>query len=216
MGDSVLARVPAKYLVDFRALMQDPAFVDETDATWQMVTATHSLHHRAEKVPFSAIASFCNVSKGTIQKHWKRSRRGMLPHGRQSAIPDPIKCQMFEFIMGEFVQGRPVGYETILDWLYAEHHLAILPDTLRHLIRRTDTFKTIRGVPTEAKRCEVSVEGIVEHFQRLSQEIEDVPGHLPSMPTTRVSKSSWMRMRSRSSSQPVTGTTRSMSPWIDQ
>jgi hypothetical protein len=32
--DGALARVPAKYLVDCRALIQGPSFVDETDATW--------------------------------------------------------------------------------------------------------------------------------------------------------------------------------------
>jgi restriction endonuclease len=59
--------------------------------------------------------------------------------------------------------------------LDAEHHLAHLPDTLRHLIRRTAAFKTVLGIPTEAKRCAVTVEAIEEHFARLSQEIENVP-----------------------------------------
>jgi hypothetical protein len=82
---------------------------------------------------------------------------------------------MFEYITQEFEQGRPVCYDTILDWLYCEHHLTVLLDTLRHLIHQTDAFKTISGIPIESKRCALTVEVIEDHFNPLAQNFANVP-----------------------------------------
>jgi hypothetical protein len=75
----------------------------------------------------------------------------------------------------QFQHGRPVCHEAILDWSSAVHHLLILPDALRHVIRRTDAFKTIWGIPIESGRCQVTIEEIQESFARLEQGIENVP-----------------------------------------
>jgi hypothetical protein len=82
---------------------------------------------------------------------------------------------MFEHITQDFEQGRPVCYDTILDWLYYEHQFTILPDTLRHLIRRADAFKTISGIPIELKRCALPAEVIEGDFNCLAQNIANVP-----------------------------------------
>jgi hypothetical protein len=173
--DAHLARVPVKYHADFFRLLEDPAFVNQEVDTVRMVIATEILHAKPDKVPFQAIASFFNTSKGTVHKHWLRSRRGMFPHGRESILRPDIKTEMFTYITAEFQQGNPVSSDAILDWLQTQHHLAILPDTLRHLIRRCADFKTILGVPTEAKRCCLTIEAIEQHFSQLAQETENVP-----------------------------------------
>jgi hypothetical protein len=72
--DRRLSAVPEKYQADFHTLLEDPLFMSETDGTKQMITTTDILHGIRDKIPFSAIASFFNVAKGTIQQHWKRSR----------------------------------------------------------------------------------------------------------------------------------------------
>jgi hypothetical protein len=99
----------------------------------------------------------------------------MFSHGRRALIPDDIKALMFAYVTHEFRRGRPVRYDAILDWLYAEHHLSIIPDTLRHVIRRPSEFETIVGIPMEENRCHVTVEAIENHFANLSREIENVP-----------------------------------------
>jgi hypothetical protein len=93
-----LSAVPEKCQADFPMLLQDPLFMSETDGTKQMITATDILHGKRDKIPFLAIASFFNVAKGTIQQHWKRSRRGIFPHGRPVITPDEIRSLMFEHI----------------------------------------------------------------------------------------------------------------------
>jgi hypothetical protein len=82
---------------------------------------------------------------------------------------------MLEHITQEFEQGRYVCYDTILDRLYCEHHLTVLSDTLRHLIHRTDAFKTISGIPIESKHCSLTVEVIEDQFNRLAQNNANVP-----------------------------------------
>jgi hypothetical protein len=41
---------------------------------------------------------------------------------------------MFHHIKEEFEHGRPVCYGAILGLRYAEFHLLVLPDTLRHIV----------------------------------------------------------------------------------
>jgi hypothetical protein len=65
-----------------------------------MVIAMHILHRKAEKTPFSAVATFFNVTKGTVQQHCKCALRGLFPHGRQGIFPEAIKGQMFHYIAG--------------------------------------------------------------------------------------------------------------------
>jgi hypothetical protein len=142
--------------------------MSETDGTKQMITATNILHGKRDKIPFSAIASFFSVAKETTQQHWKRSRRGIFPYGRPVIIPDEIRSLMFGHITQEFEPGRPVCYDIILDWLYCEHHITVLLNTLGHLICRTEAFKTMSGIRIESKRCALTLEMIDDHFNRLA------------------------------------------------
>jgi hypothetical protein len=75
----------------------------------------------------------------------------------------------------EVQNGRSVCSDAILDWMQSDHHLSGLPDILRHVIRQTDTFERVLGIPTKSGRCHVAIEAIQEHFQRLAQELENVP-----------------------------------------
>jgi hypothetical protein len=81
---------------------------------------------------------------------------------------------MFAEIAHEFDQGRPVGYEVILDWIYPKHQLVILPNTLRHSIHKAASVKTVRGVPADEPHCLVNANQIREHFRELSLQLHDV------------------------------------------
>jgi hypothetical protein len=61
----------------------------------------------------------------------------------------------------------------VLDWLYPEHQLSVLPDALKHAIRHTDAFKTVLTIPIETERYQVTVEAIQEHFHKLAAEVEN-------------------------------------------
>jgi hypothetical protein len=72
----------------------------------------------------------------------------LLPSGRRWVLSEEIVAQMFHHISVEFEHGRSVCCDMVLDWLYTEHHLSVLPDTLRHMIRRIDVFKTVWRIYT--------------------------------------------------------------------
>jgi hypothetical protein len=113
---------------------------------------TQILRQTKEHVPFCVIASFFHVAKGTIQQYWKRAQHGLSANGRRSVLSNEVMTQMFQFITAEFEHGRSVCYDGIIDWLYAQRYFSVLPDTLRHVIRRTDAFKTVREIPIESGR----------------------------------------------------------------
>jgi hypothetical protein len=94
-----LLGIPKKYHFDFLELLQNFDFVSEDDATQQMVIATHILHHMAERSPFCAIETFINVTKRTVQQHWKCSFRGLFPHGRQRIFPEAIRFDRAEEVI---------------------------------------------------------------------------------------------------------------------
>jgi hypothetical protein len=55
-------------------------------------------------------------------------------------------------------------YDTILDRLYTEHDLAVLPDTLHHLRQPKIAFKTRPGIVTELRRCFLTIEAVQEQL----------------------------------------------------
>jgi hypothetical protein len=67
--DALPATLPVKYVANFAALLLDPLYQQQSYLRSQMVTATSILGRKQDLVPFSAIATFFSVSKGTIQKH---------------------------------------------------------------------------------------------------------------------------------------------------
>jgi hypothetical protein len=71
-----------KYVADFTALLQDPLFQQQSDPRCRMVITTRILREKKHRIPFSAIASFFSVPTGTIQQHWKRSKKRWFPNDR--------------------------------------------------------------------------------------------------------------------------------------
>jgi hypothetical protein len=67
--DDILAALPRKYVADFIAFLDGPSFQQTPDSRSQMVMATQILRQKEERAPFSVIASFSHVAKGTIQQH---------------------------------------------------------------------------------------------------------------------------------------------------
>jgi hypothetical protein len=63
----------------------------------------------------------------------------------------------------------------ILGWSFTQHHLSVLPDTLRHVIRRTDGFTTVFAILIKSGRGQVTVEAIQKTFQQIAAEFENVP-----------------------------------------
>jgi hypothetical protein len=108
MCDDTLAPLPRKYVADFIVLLDDPSFQQEPDSRSQMVIATQIIRQKKNCVPFSMIASFFHVAKGTIQQHWKRAQHGLFANGRRSVLSNEVIGQMFQFITSEFGHGRPV------------------------------------------------------------------------------------------------------------
>ena len=85
------------------------------------------------------------------------------------------KGTIFSYVNGQFTKGNPVSYDDILDCIYQEFHILMLPDTLRHLIKRSMDYKSIIGIPIEKERAQVTQESINKHFEDLSRNITGIP-----------------------------------------
>jgi hypothetical protein len=169
------ASIPRKYPADFRALIENPLFLEQPDFRSQMVMTTRILREKERRVPFSAITVFFGVPKGTNQRHWKRSKQEMFPSGRRTVLSEEIIAHMVQHVKVQFEQGQPACNDAKFDWPSTQFHLLVLPDTMRPIIRRTGAFKTVLGIPIESGRCHVTNEVIQGHFRRLEVEIDNVP-----------------------------------------
>jgi hypothetical protein len=135
-----VAAIPEKYVADFTVLLQEAFCQQQPDPRWRMVIAMPILRDR---VLFS-------VSKNTIQQYWKQFKKELFPSGRRSVLSEEILAQIFHDISVEFEHGRPLYYDMVVHWLDTEHHLSVPPDRLRHVIRRTDAFEKVLGIPVAA------------------------------------------------------------------
>jgi hypothetical protein len=53
--EDAMASIPRKYAADFRALIENPLFLEQPDTRSQMVIATRIRRQKKERVPFAAI-----------------------------------------------------------------------------------------------------------------------------------------------------------------
>lgn len=67
-----------------------------------------------------------------------------------------------------FAKGEPQDYANLHDFIYDTFGKSIKMSTLYKIIQRNDQVKSIRGIPMETIRAEVSLEVIIEYYDRLS------------------------------------------------
>ena len=100
------------------------------------------------------------------------------PPGRPKLVDAATKDALFRFVNESLDQGLPATVEDVRKFLEDQFDLIVVPDSLRHWIRRQPDLVLKEVAPMEAARCSVQDQDISEYYQRLRALIQDVPADL--------------------------------------
>jgi transposase len=139
----------------------------------QVRTVTDFL--RSQSWSLSKIAAVLRATKGTLSKVYARSLTPRLKGGRPSALTIE-QLEFVEVIVRDaFDRRESVTYSEIMIQLELEYGVCLLPDTLRHVIRRIPWCKTIDDVPQEASRVHCDEAAIDQYYEDLERMLQGVP-----------------------------------------
>ena len=121
-------------------------------------------------------ADFFQLSKSTVAYHLSRPfdvMSGCSPGkiGRPNLFEDDQLRELEDFIRARFNVKLPVSYEDLRE--YAESHWGIIANmnSLRSIINRSETLKTVVGVPLEDSRLFANADQIQQYFDDLEEMI---------------------------------------------
>jgi hypothetical protein len=131
-------------------------------------------------ISFTVIGSLLSLNSKTVWGHWKHFEKyGMCdgPSGRPSVL---TPAQM-EILIQEITQGYhsqlPLSLSEITHFIKTYFEIDIIPDTLRHILRREEKIKAVEGVPMEETRVFADHDEIVRYLTELAELIIDVPAY---------------------------------------
>lgn len=85
-------------------------------------------------------------------------------------------------VQTQFENLPPISITDLQEWLFQTHEIAILQDTLRHIISNFGLIRAVKGIPQEAARL-FSDPSSIDEFYNLFEEIINDYKILPSSQT---------------------------------
>ena len=124
------------------------------------------------------IAPFFDVDHHSITFQRSRFATPAKRPGRPSILNDD-QCQaVIDYITDRLAHSEAPTCNDVLNFIYDDLGVDILPDTFRHWINRRTDFKTAMAPPMEKKRVEVGIDAIMRYFEALQEAVDGVPAAL--------------------------------------
>ena len=125
-------------------------------------------------LPLTQVGRFFGCATNSIsnQRHALESPPG--DNGRPPTFNAEQIAQICDYLTRRYNERCPARVCDLQNFCWEEFGIDVLPDTLRHLIRRLP-FKTCEVKPIEDGRMRVTQQSIVDHFVNLGRAIEGVP-----------------------------------------
>jgi hypothetical protein len=131
-------------------------------------------------VPYSVIRRLLQMNKGDIIFHCKQYKAlGEMAgrNGRPPLLSTDQHEAIVAYLTDAYERGIPCTLHDISRFIEAEFHVALDHNTIHHLIDRDPRIRSIRGVPMEDKRVEVSPEAVIRYLADLAGVIQGMPAH---------------------------------------
>lgn len=135
------------------------------------------IFHRFPEISDYQIAKFFQVLKGSIKFQRTRFQSPPKKPGRPGTLSDDQVAAVLTYI-DERVSQKPPTCNDVLNFIYEEFGVSMVPDTFRHWINRATAFSTTSAAPIEEERLGVSPEAILRYFDALKRVTADVPAAL--------------------------------------
>jgi hypothetical protein len=177
-----LCRDKSPLLLELAQVLEaDEGFRSSSTLREQCFHACRILRHgRDEPVPYSFIGALLNIDKSTVRKQERKLDDPVqfsASAGRPRLLDGPTLESLRQHVIARDEQRCPPSLSEISRFLKSEFGLAILPNTLSHILQRDPAIKSCKGVPIDAKRIEVTIDQIRDYFSRLFAPVSGAPAH---------------------------------------
>lgn len=136
------------------------------------------LFERYPTLSNSDIAAFFDCDPQSVRFQRQHFQTPAKSPGR----PPLFTTEQSELVLGYIedclAQSQAPTCNDVLNFIFENLELDVLPDSLRHWINRKTSFKTTTAPPMEKKRTEVTVAHIFEYFEALQRATDGVPAAL--------------------------------------
>jgi hypothetical protein len=129
-------------------------------------------------VPFSIIGKLLSVERGTVEDHYRKflakaNETGM--EGRPPLLSDDQVQDLVAAILDGYRNRQPMRVDNIKEYIDSHFHRQISSDSIRHILMRHGAVRSIKGVPMETNRLEVTADEINEYFALLFRTVHGAP-----------------------------------------
>lgn len=162
----------------------------ETREFQSAASERHQIHlcarwaqEQSVNVSLQQLANFFQIAKSTVQYHLSRPFDIFdgcqdLKTGRPSVFTDDQIDKIVEVVHERFNLRMPVSYEEIRDFVEDSWGIIVPANTLRAIVGRCASLKTVTGTPLEDSRLFASEEKIEAYFVDLEETIRI--GNIPA------------------------------------
>ena len=124
------------------------------------------------------IGQFFAKDKASVKFQRHRYQNPAKKQGRPPILSDEQVAAVISYIQDSLTKSHPPTCNDILNFVYDEFRISLIPDTFRHWINRKTEFSTASAAPMEEKRLEVTPEQILSYFAALEHAVDHVPASL--------------------------------------
>ena len=125
-----------------------------------------------------SIANFFGVDPKTVWVQLQKAATPRRPNGRPPVLPEEQASAVLTMIDERCACHDPPTVCEILNFVWDNFAICVLPNTLRKWINSSTRFKTVRSRPMEDTRLRTTTEQLAHYFEELSHAIDDVPSAL--------------------------------------
>lgn len=174
LDDSWRQRVKPGVVEKLEKCADDPDF---TNAQTFRDQCFHIFTHYPEISNYQ-LGQFFARDKSSIKFQRKRFVTPPQTHGRPAILTENQASRVIQYIRERLADSRPPTCNDVLNFIFEELGISMIPDTFRHWINRKTEFCTASAPPMEEKRLGVTREQILSHFHALKRAVEGVPASL--------------------------------------
>ena len=129
-------------------------------------------------IPEHQIALLFHVNTQSVSYQISCLKRGPRSPGRPTVLDDEIATEVMNYIRDRNGKNDPPTVNAILNWLWENKEVDMLPDTLRKWLNAKTEYKTMIAKPMEEARMGVTIDAIREYFIALEDRVTLKPAAL--------------------------------------
>lgn len=121
---------------------------------------------------------FLGVAPKGVRRQLEKAYSPRKPAGRPPVLNDEQVTAVTAFIRQRWETHDPASVCDVLNFIWEQFEISVIPDPLRRWLNTRSEFKIARSRPMEDHRLQLSIRDIAAYFDLLTQAVAGVPSGL--------------------------------------